>query len=236
MAKRKGKSKVLNTINKLQAQGHNVEYRARKDGGYLITKIDNVKYTGAKGNEAGRKLTGDRLSQAQVKQRRSNVKKYIKKPQLNAKIKKELLKVQRLERINKPNGKTTTKKIRWTIAHKGKAEALNILKRREAYAKGLAHENVVRDLADTIEATAQGFEGEKKAKLLALAEKVRTIKNFKEKWVAPLYAYLYDIHNDYDNAVAGIERVLSDQFIYIYGQLQHDKETAQTKAKKNKKK
>ena len=61
MAK-KSTSTLKSQIAQATAQGHNITYRIRKDGGLVITSIDNQKYKNKEGNKAIRTITGKQLT------------------------------------------------------------------------------------------------------------------------------------------------------------------------------
>ena len=55
---------LIEIIKLLQSQGHEVEYTHRKDGGYIIRKIDGQRFSGKIGNTIARTMVGAKLSQA----------------------------------------------------------------------------------------------------------------------------------------------------------------------------
>jgi hypothetical protein len=54
---------IREIASKLASQGYSVRYRVRKDGGVLITSINNQKFTAAAGNKVARQLVGENISQ-----------------------------------------------------------------------------------------------------------------------------------------------------------------------------
>ena len=86
---------VKDIVEELRKMGIKVEARKRTDGGYVITKINGVSYSGAKGNQAAREMLGISLSEARIKQVNYNVDKYIKKEPLSKEMKRKIDKVQR---------------------------------------------------------------------------------------------------------------------------------------------
>lgn len=64
--------RLIKVVEKLRAEGHTVTTKKRKDGGFKITSIDGVKFSGVKGNATARAMTGEKLSTQQLAQRRGN--------------------------------------------------------------------------------------------------------------------------------------------------------------------
>lgn len=64
---------LMSAIDTLIKGGNKVKFRKRKDGGYIITKINNLRFTGAKGNAYARSLTGKQVSNKQLVANRRNV-------------------------------------------------------------------------------------------------------------------------------------------------------------------
>lgn len=62
------KSSVLKAIKKLENRGYKISFRKRRDGGYLITKINGKRFTGAKGNRLARSLTNIHISKNNINQ------------------------------------------------------------------------------------------------------------------------------------------------------------------------
>ena len=55
-------------IQELERLGFKVDARRRVDGGWIITKINDMTFTGAKGNQYAREILGIELSQARIEQ------------------------------------------------------------------------------------------------------------------------------------------------------------------------
>lgn len=141
--------KLINIVKELQAQGVDIKYRVRKDGGILITQVSGMKFTAAEGNRFVRQMTGQALSEAQVKQRIAiKPPKKIsparrKKPAIPENVKKEIQKLQRLYRKDNKKGKPTIKNYRYVSEKYGEEEAKRLLKQSEYYIKGIAYtENI----------------------------------------------------------------------------------------------
>ena len=82
---------MMEVVRQLQAQGHEVDFYVRKDGGILIRKIDGERFpSGASGNARARQLVGASLSEAREKQLKyATRQRKIKKPSLDDTIEKE---------------------------------------------------------------------------------------------------------------------------------------------------
>ena len=194
---------VKDIVEELRKMGIKVEARKRTDGGYVITKINGVSYSGAKGNQAAREMLGITLSEARIKQVNYNVDKYIKKHKkvktLDEDMKKKLRKVQSTWRKNKVGGEAhvTARKVKWYVKEHGQVAAKEYLEKMERYGSGLAYEENIEYLAQYIEDIARGLEltNQKYAdKFYQLAEYIRSkISSFKEDWINRIYQVLYTI-------------------------------------------
>ena len=192
--------KVEEMIRQLEAMGFKVTSRHRSDGGMIITKINNMTFTGASGNQYARKVLGVELSQARIEQTQYNVQKFIKgatkKKALDEDMKKELKRVQRQWRKKGVKGQVTAKKVKQHIAESGKEEAKAYLGKMERYGQGLAYESNVEWLAQYTEGVARGYiiDDDVQKQLFDLADFIRSIKDrFKESWISEVYKKLYDI-------------------------------------------
>lgn len=198
--------KVEEMIKALEEMGFKVSARKRTDGGMIISKINNMTFTGAKGNQYARQVLGVELSQARIEQTHFNVQKYIagakKKTTLDDEMKGKLRKVQRLWRKQGVKGRITAKKVKWHIAQGGRKEAMENLEKMSRYGQGLAYEENVEYLARYIEDIARGILNNDSLQndLYALADYIRSKRdNFKEEWIHKCYEFAYwIIENHYD--------------------------------------
>ena len=190
-------------IEELKKLGMNVEARKRSDGGYIITKINGMTFSGAKGNAYARQVLGVQLSQARIEQVNYNVNKYIKSSKksktLDEDMKKKLRKVQREWRDNKVGGqaKITAKKVKRHLKENGREETEEYLRKMSRYGKGYAYEENVEYLAQYIEDMAKGIDltnEEYANKFYELAEYIRSkAAFFKEEWIQKIYRTLYSV-------------------------------------------
>lgn len=198
--------KVEEMIKALEELGFKVSARKRTDGGMIISKINNMTFTGAKGNQYARQVLGVELSQARIEQTHFNVQKYIagakKKTTLDEEMKSKLRKVQRLWRKQGVKGRITAKKVKWHISEHGRKEAMENLEKMTRYGSGYAYYENVEYLAKYIEDIARGILNNDKLQddLFALAEYIRSkADTFKEEWIAKCYEFAYwIIENHYD--------------------------------------
>lgn len=204
-------------IKELEKMGFKVNARRRTDGGWIITKINGMSFSGASGNQYARQVLGIQLSQARIEQTQFNVQKYIKgskkpKNKIDEEMEAELKKVQRLWRKNKIGARITKKKLRWHIKQGGKKEAWDYLKKMSRYGQGYAYEENVLYLAKYIEDVAAGCPNKYKDKVLSVAEAVRSrINTFKEEWINTIYSYWYEvISSAYNEPV--IERAINSTY------------------------
>ena len=198
--------KVEEIIKALEELGFKVSARKRTDGGMIISKINNMTFTGSKGNAYARKVLGIELSQARIEQTHFNVAKYIegskKKQTLDAEMKGKLRKVQRLWRKQGVKGRITAKKVKWHIKEHGRKEAMENLEKMTRYGSGYAYYENVEYLAKYIEDIARGILNNDKLQddLYSLANYIRSkADTFKEEWIAKCYEFAYwIIENHYD--------------------------------------
>lgn len=190
---------IREIIIELQKEGKKVKWRKRTDGGYIITEINNMKFTGAKGNVEARKILGVELSEARIKQTQYNVKKYItgkKQKPIDEALKRKLRKVQRKMRKTGAKGRISTKKVRWHVKEEGKEAASAYLDKMERYAEGYAYYENVEYLAQYCEDVGRGIVNNDKlsAKFFQLATAIRSkAGTFKEEWINRIYGALYDV-------------------------------------------
>lgn len=191
---------IKEIIDELRKLGMEVKYRKRTDGGYLIKEINNMTFTGSKGNAYARQILGVELSQARIEQTNFNVTKYIasqkKKATLDKELKQDLRKVQRQWRKNEVHAKITSKKVKQHIEESGRAAAKEYLGKMTRYGEGLAYLDNVEWLAKYYEDLARGvlLDDQLQDDLFAFAEKIRSkAEVFKEEWISRLYRCGYDI-------------------------------------------
>lgn len=192
---------MKNVISELIRRGHSVKYFKRKDGGYRILNIDGVTYTGSKGNAVARAMVGATLSERRTRQlehiRKTHkkawkeggfgYKKTIRHP-LPEDIEKMLKRTQRKYRksLGKGGMTITRKNVVYTFENYGYAEAMRTLRESYKYASGIAYEENVIHLIDSIR-TIESFsdypdEWEKLADYI-----YSIIDTFKEEWIWPMY-------------------------------------------------
>ena len=202
--------KVEEMIKALEEMGFKVSARKRTDGGMIISKINNMTFTGAKGNAYARKVLGIELSQAKIEQVHFNVSKYIegkkKKATLDQEMKGKLRKVQKLWRKQGVKGRITAKKVKWHIEQGGRKEAEENLEKMTRYGQGLAYEENVEYLAKYIEDVGRGVlnDDDLQNRIFQCAEFVRSkAETFKEAWIYKVYEWWYEVPKfHYDENVA----------------------------------
>lgn len=191
--------KVEEMIKALEEMGFKVSARKRTDGGMIISKIDNMTFTGAKGNQYARQVLGVELSQARIEQTHFNVQKYIagakKKTTLDEEMKKKLRKVQRQWRKNEVHGRITAKKVKWHLEHEGRKAAEANLEKMSRYGQGYAYYENVEYLAKYIEDVGRGIltDDDLQDRVFTCADYVRSkAETFKEEWISKVYEWWYD--------------------------------------------
>ena len=121
---------ILDIIKELERQGHEIKYYHRKDGGYVITKMDGQHFSGKTGNAFARRMVGADISVARKVQlqmiRTPKGKRPKKLSPLPENVKKKLQKVQKLWKKTHPTieGTQTTGKARWRVEQFGEEEAI----------------------------------------------------------------------------------------------------------------
>lgn len=193
---------MMEVVRQLQAQGHEVDFYVRKDGGILIRKIDGERFpSGASGNARARQIVGASLSEAREKQLKyATRQRKIKKPSLDDTIEKEYKRVKK--KWNKafkskkgkphPAGYFGRGRIQYAIDHYGKEEALRRIREAERYASGLAYSKNVEQLAYFIKSAGATYNSQELEKLADdLLENAFSIK---EEWIAPAYEELYKLN------------------------------------------
>ena len=188
--------KLKDVIDKLIQQGHKVEFTHRKDGGYIIRRIDGQHFTGKTGNEYARKLLGVELSIARRVQlqriRTPKGKRQHKRTPLPEDLKRELRKVQRKWREKHPTieGTVSTRGLRYQVETYGEEVARASLNKAYRYSQGLAYIDNVMHLLERIELDLMK---EESAEMEAIVDLIKErMLNFKEEWISPILSALYD--------------------------------------------
>ena len=192
----------MEVVRQLQAQGHEVDYYVRKDGGILVKKIDGERYpSGASGNARARQLAGASISEARVKQLKyATRQRRVKKPSLDDAIEKEYQRVKK--KWNKafkpkkgkphPAGYFGRGRIAYALKHYGKEEALRRIREAERYASGIAYSKNIAILVQFIRHAGANYHSQELIKLADdLEENAYTIQ---EEWIAPAYDELYKLN------------------------------------------
>ena len=167
---------IRQIAKELTAQGHEIRYRVRKDGGILITKIDNQRFTGAKGNALARQLTGQTLSETREIQL------------VYAKVAKKWKKGN----LPKNVGELSYKRVKKVAKESGKQEVLRQLSEKEKYASGIAYTENIRVFKVEVERVAELYNS---PELTQLAEDIwKNADSIRDEWLPFAYADLYDIN------------------------------------------
>ena len=183
--------KLIEIIKLLQAQGHEVEYTHRKDGGYIIRRIDGKRFFGKAGNEFARNIVGAKLSQARQVQlariRTPKGKRAQKLAPLPEDVQKALRKVQRAWRKKHPDirGTASTKNIRWFLREHGAEATIKSLDKSFRYAQGLAYIDNVNFLLQRIENDLSKEPNSAMESVYNLIQS-RSLE-MKEEWLQPLH-------------------------------------------------
>lgn len=196
---------VAKMIKELEAMGFKVNVRRRTDGGMLITKINDMSFTGASGNQYARQVLGVELSQAKIEQVHFNVEKYIAvgkghkaKGKVDEALMRQLKSVQQKWRRNKVQGRITKKKLRWHLKQGGRKEAEAYLKKMSRYGSGYAYEENVKYLATYIADIGLACPKEWQDKVFKVSEYILAhLETFKEAWISDIYSFWYEVKNSH---------------------------------------
>lgn len=193
---------MMEVVRQLQAQGHEVDFYVRKDGGILVKNIDGEKFTtGASGNARARQIAGASISEARISQLKYATRaRKVKKPSLDDEVRKEFERVKK--KWNKsfkskggkphPAGYFGWIRIKYAIDHYGRDEALRRIREAERYASGIAYAKNVEILAQYIRSVGEQLNS---PELLKLSEDlIANAYSIKEEWIKPAYDELYKLN------------------------------------------
>lgn len=193
---------MMEVVRQLQAQGHEVDFYVRKDGGILVKNIDGEKFTtGASGNARARQIAGASISEARISQLKYATRaRKVKKPSLDDEVRKEFERVKK--KWNKafkakggkphPAGYFGWKRIKYAIDHYGRDEALRRIKQAENYASGIAYAKNVEILAQYIKSAGDQLNSPELTKLSE--DIIANAYSIKEEWIKPAYDELYKLN------------------------------------------
>lgn len=182
---------ILDIIRQLQKEGHSVQYYHRRDGSYVIRRIDGQSFSGKTGNVIARQMTGQVLSHARTIQlariRTPKGTKIVKKAPLPANLVKEMRKVQRAWRKNHPDisGTISTRGVRYQYIHYGEEKTLQALDKAYRYSQGYAYIDNVKFLLDRIKSD---LDKEPNADMQEVYDLIETrMLDMKEEWLQQLH-------------------------------------------------
>lgn len=187
---------LIDIINQLQKQGYSVAYTHRKDGGYIIRRINGTTYKGKTGNIVARSIVGAELSEArrvQLKRIRTpKGKRYAKKTPLPQELVKELRRIQKNWRKKHPTieGTISTRGLRYQYETYGKEVALQSLDKAFRYSEGYAYIENVQHLIERISLDLGKRWNSEMDKIRDLIEEKMMV--FKEEWLNHIYEVLYE--------------------------------------------
>lgn len=216
--------KLITIVKNLQNAGVNITYRVRKDGGILVTEVDGMRFTGAQGNAFIRSLTGETLSEAQIKQRQQiKPPKRVapakrKKAELPDDITKQIKKLQRLYSKDKTKGKPTIRQTRKIVEKYGVDEAKRLLQQSEYYIRGIAYteniEAVIQRLAQVANiVTASGADANSIYQLIEMTKDERDNhrEDFTEEKLKYLLDEIYNFEASWNMYQSGVSEEFSDE-------------------------
>ena len=193
-------------VDKLRQEGHSITFYVRKDRGILVKTIDGQRFTGAEGNKVVRAMAGQTLSAkrsaqlSRITYTGERAKAYFE----DREVKRLLRRVQRKwnkafphKRGESPSvGLKTSKKIKWSLEHRGREETIRLLTEAERYASGKAYTENIRQLADHVEDSGLKYQSDD---LIQLANDIReNAWMILEESIQPAYDRLYDLNKGED--------------------------------------
>lgn len=197
---------MMQIVQELISQGHQVDVYIRKDGGILIKSIDGQRFSGAKGNTRAREMTGQKLSEARFAQlkfatgtRKQLRTPSLKKTEIKDAINEEFKRVKKIwnkafkARKGKPHpaGYFTKARIKKAIRDFGEEEALRRIGEAEKYATGVAYDKNVKYLVAYIRSSAGQYESQE---LASLADDIEAnAYAIREEWIVSAYDELYKL-------------------------------------------
>ena len=215
--------KLITIVRNLQNAGIDIKYRVRKDGGILITQVQGVKFSGAQGNAYIRNMTGESLSEAQIKQRQKiKPPKRVrpsarKKPDIPEDVRKQIQKLQRQYRKDNTKGKPTISNYRHVKEKYGEEEARRLLKQSEYYIKGIAYEENIEALIQRLQQIANTLtaSGDDSSPILecidaTIYERDNNRMNFTETKLKHLLDAIYTFESEYNAYSQGTSNEYSD--------------------------
>ena len=192
---------MMEVVRKLQAQGHEVDFYVRRDGGILVKNIDGEKFpTGASGNARARQQAGTSISEARISQLKYATRaRGIKKPSLDDEIYSEFKRVKKKwnrafkSKGGKPHpaGYFGWSRIKYSIEHYGRDEALRRIREAERYTSGIAYSKNIEYLVFYIKNAGIQYQSNE---LIQLAEDLNeNAYQVKDEWIYPAYKELYKL-------------------------------------------
>ena len=194
---------MIEVVQTLQAQGHEIDYYVRKDGGILVKNIDGQKFpSGASGNAVARQMAGAQISEARVAQLKFATRaRKVKKPTLDDEVKKEWQRVKKKwnKAFKAKNGKPHPagyfgwNRINRAIKEYGREEALRRIREAEKYASGVAYAKNVEQLAGFILDAGTKYNSQALTKLSQ--DVLENAYAIRDEWIYPAYEALYKLND-----------------------------------------
>ena len=194
---------MIEVVQTLQAQGHEIDYYVRKDGGILVKNIDGQKFpSGASGNAVARQMAGAQISEARISQLKFATRaRKVKKPTLDDEVKKEWQRVKKKwnKAFKAKNGKPHPagyfgwNRINRAIKEYGREEALRRIREAEKYASGVAYAKNVEQLAGFILDAGTKYNSQALTKLSQ--DVLENAYAIRDEWIYPAYEALYKLND-----------------------------------------
>ena len=194
---------MIEVVQTLQAQGHEIDYYVRKNGGILVKNIDGQKFpSGASGNAVARQMAGAQISEARISQLKFATRaRKVKEPTLDDEVKKEWQRVKKKwnKAFKAKNGKPHPagyfgwNRINRAIKEYGREEALRRIREAEKYASGVAYAKNVEHLAGFILDAGTKYNSQALAKLSQ--DVLENAYAIRDEWIYSAYEALYKLND-----------------------------------------
>lgn len=200
----------------LIARGHHVSYYVRKDGGIVITKIDNNRFSGKTGNAVARNMLGEVISgrrKAQLERINREAKKIkegkLKKTSaLPEKVEKLWKKVVDEYRKTYTHATITKRQIEQLIEEKGIEGTIDYLKEQIRRTRGYAYHSLIYGLIERLDNDKRNAPPEDQENLEAI------IQLIKEKMEDITFQQVINIFEEIYHYESAINPIDSNTLLY----------------------
>ena len=212
--------KLVTIVENLKKAGVDIQYRVRKDGGILVTDVNGLKFKGAAGNTFVRNLTGETLSESQIKQRlkikppKGKSAAARKMPELPEDTIKKIKRLQReYRKQGKEKGYPSIRNYRYNLKKYGKEKADEMLAHSEQYIRGLAYDESIDALILRLDQINNVLNDNRISELIELTKQERDYhrEDFTEEKISFLIQAIYDFEKEWKYYAEGLDSNYADE-------------------------